>query len=175
MADFVHRIRLGEEVGDVIDEFRDKGHVDFRGRPWMASYKSRKQKGQRKMNSPHDRMSKDLAREWCRNFVQKLARGELPAPFGTPGIVNPVDRGLATRYLRWMDPPNFKRPYKFKNKKTFKPAADDDRSQWTAEQWTKWWAGVNGDGPQEDGDDVQGLLAKIKAQVGTNSSREASS
>ena len=129
MADFVHRIRLGEEVGDVIDEFRDKGHVRLPRPALDGQLQEPQAEGPTEDELPHDRMSKDLARQWSPEVRAGPEPRRTARAFGTPGIVNPVNRGLATRYLRWMDAPNFKRPYKFKNEKTFKPAADDDRSQ----------------------------------------------
>jgi len=119
------------------------------------------------MHSPSHRESKNRARKWVKTFVRMLHRGELPAPFGTPGVVNPVDRGLARNNLRWMDRPDFTIPIKRQQKA--RKRDDLDRSTWAAEDWQRWWQDMNTDltPAEEKALDVESLKAEIKMMVET--------
>ena len=158
MADFVHRLRMGEKPADLIEEFR-ASHQDWRGKPFMAAHDR-----EGKMYSPSHPRSKNLARKWAKTFVRLLHGGELPAPFGTPGIVNPVDRGLARNNLRWINRANFTIPQKRKPKAEKRD--DLDRSGWERSDWQRWWADIHADSPGEaEALDVESLKAEIKGRV----------
>jgi len=159
MAEFVHRLRKGEKVADLIEEFR-ANYRDGRGKPFLACYDR-----DGKMHSPWHRESKNRARKWVKTFVRLLHQGELPAPFGTPGIINPVNRGLARNNLRWIDRPDFTIPVK--RKARAQKRDDLDRSTWTVEDWNRWWRDMHTDlvPDEEKALDVESLKAEIKMKV----------
>jgi DNA invertase Pin-like site-specific DNA recombinase len=137
MARFIHELRKGRKIREVIDEWHDK-HLDWRGRPFLDVV----------AQVPH-------ARCWSRKFVRLLKNGDLPAPFCVPGVANHFDRGLSR--FHWLDNPDEIQPRRKKPK-----PAQVDRSQWTADQWRRWYAEEQ-DEPEEE--TVEALRARIIRQL----------
>jgi DNA invertase Pin-like site-specific DNA recombinase len=157
MAEFIHRVRCGEKVSDLIFEFR-ANHVDWQGKPFLAAYG----RDGKLLASTHDSCI-TKARKWMRSFVTLLHKGDLPRPFGVPGVGVPVDRGMAENALLWMDEPNF---VASKHASPKRPrVVNDDRSGWTAEQWRIWWAEMNSDGTHKVSANIEAEVAEIKAKT----------
>ena len=165
MAEFVDRLRNGENKTDLLYEFREN-HIDFRGKPFMEVYKASGGAW-----SPSSMRAKVYATDWCKRFIRNLHNGRLPAQFCMQGVINKVDAGIS-KDLKWIDKPDFtNKRGKYKRK-----AIKEDRSEWSSNDWKQWWDGSRD--ASDDAEDVDSLLSTIKkqaAQHGLVTSQEASS
>ena len=152
MAEFVHRLRMGEKYRPLMVEFREK-YKDWKGRPFFYSMS---RKGV--LYPANSYQCYYFATFWVKKFIHFLHNGELPSKYCIPGIPNPVDRGIAGP--RWMDVEGFT----IKRKPKEKIATKEDRSTWTTADWQRWWLEMNSDG-NHAADDTESLLADIKIQA----------